>query len=151
MCKYRFPKGTFHHYAFRYHSRQYFPGKSILHKLDPRVKIVSIILFIVTIFLSKTYAGFALVFAVSALLVAVSHIRFSTILKSLKPVLFILIFTMIANLLWTSGDHPFGRILGHPHLCRGRLLCLAHGLAHYLLNRGDLCSFDLYHLAGGTH
>ena len=84
---------------------QYFPGNSILHKLDPRVKIVSIILFIVTIFLSKTYAGFALVFAVSALLVAVSHIRFSTILKSLKPVLFILIFTMIANLLWTSGEH----------------------------------------------
>ena len=84
---------------------QYFPGKSLVHKLDPRVKILSVILLVVTIFLSKTYAGFALVFAVSFGLVAVSHIRFSTVLKSLKPVLFILVFTMIANMLWTSGEH----------------------------------------------
>lgn len=85
---------------------QYFPGKSIVHKLDPRVKIISIILLVVTIFLSKTYAGFALMFITALSLIAVSHIRFSTVLKSLKPVLFILAFTMVANIFWTSGEHP---------------------------------------------
>lgn len=85
---------------------QYFPGKSIVHKLDPRVKIISIILLVVTIFLSKTYAGFALMFITALILIAVSHIRFSTVLKSLKPVLFILAFTMVANIFWTSGEHP---------------------------------------------
>ena len=85
---------------------QYFPGKSIVHKLDPRVKIISIILLVVTIFLSKTYAGFALMFITALSLIVVSHIRFSTVLKSLKPVIFILAFTMVANIFWTSGEHP---------------------------------------------
>ena len=83
---------------------QFFPGNSLIHRLDPRIKIISIILLIVTIFTSKTYAGFAMVFALSILLIAISRIHFSVILKSLKPVVFILAFTMIANMLWTTGD-----------------------------------------------
>ena len=62
---------------------QYFPGKSLVHKLDPRVKILSVILLVVTIFLSKTYAGFALVFAVSFGLVAVSHIQNTVVFQAL--------------------------------------------------------------------
>lgn len=85
---------------------QYFPGKSFIHKLDPRIKIISIILLVVTIFCTKTYQGFAAVAAFAVLLVTVSQINFSTILKSLKPVLFILLFTMTANLLWTTGEVP---------------------------------------------
>lgn len=84
---------------------QYFPGNSLIHKLDPRIKIIAIVLLVVTIFTSKTYAGFAILFLFSLGLIAVSGIRFSTILKSIKPVLFILIFTVIANILWTSGEH----------------------------------------------
>ena len=84
---------------------QYFPGSSVVHKLDPRIKILSIILLIVTIFCTKTYVGFALLAVLSFSLVALSKIYFSTIMKSLKPIFFILIFTIIANLLWTTGDH----------------------------------------------
>ena len=79
---------------------QYFPGKSIIHRLDPRIKIISVILLVVAIFCSKTYAGFALMLALALLLVAVSGIHFPTILKSLKPVMFILLFTIIANILF---------------------------------------------------
>lgn len=85
---------------------QYFPGKSFIHKLDPRIKIISIILLVVAIFCTKTYQGFAAVVAFAVLLVTVSQINFSTILKSIKPVLFILLFTMTANLLWTTGETP---------------------------------------------
>ncbi len=84
---------------------QYFPGNSVIHKLDPRIKIISIILLIVTIFCTKTYTGFALLAVLSFLLVAVSKIYFSTILKSLKPIMFILVFTIIANIFWTTGEH----------------------------------------------
>lgn len=84
---------------------QYFPGKSLLHKLDPRIKILSIIMLIVAIFCAKTYAGFALISAATVLIVAVSRINITTILKSMKPVLFILIFTVVANIFWTSGEH----------------------------------------------
>ena len=85
---------------------QYFPGKSFIHKLDPRIKIISIILLVVAIFCTYTYQGFAAVAAFAVLLVTVSQINFSTILKSIKPVLFILLFTMTANLLWTTGETP---------------------------------------------
>lgn len=84
---------------------QYFPGNSIIHKLDPRIKIISIILLIITIFCTKTFIGFALIAVLSFLLVAVSKIHFSTILKSLKPIVFILAFTVIANIFWTTGEH----------------------------------------------
>lgn len=85
---------------------QYFPGKSLLHKLDPRIKILSVILLIVSIFCAKTYAGFGAVIVATVLLVALSQINVGTIMKSLKPVLFILAFTMIANLFWTTGEKP---------------------------------------------
>lgn len=83
---------------------QYFPGNSVIHKLDPRIKIISIILLVVTIFCTKTYLGFALILAFSLALVTASKIHFGTILKSLKPVMFILVFTMAANLFWTTGE-----------------------------------------------
>lgn len=84
---------------------QYFPGNSLLHRLDPRIKLLSIVLYIVTVFTAKTYIGFALMAVATAALIGVSGIRYSTVLKSLKPVVFILAFTVIANILWTSGEH----------------------------------------------
>lgn len=84
---------------------QYFPGNSLLHRLDPRIKLISIVLFIVTVFTAKTYVGFALMAASTVALIGFSGIRYSTVLKSLKPVVFILAFTVVANILWTSGDH----------------------------------------------
>ena len=84
---------------------QYFPGSSPIHKLDPRMKIILSILYIVLIFSCKTLYSFALAAAAAVLLIVLSRISAVTILKSMKPVLFIIVFTGIMNLLWSSGEN----------------------------------------------
>ena len=82
---------------------QFFPGSSVIHKLDPRAKIIISILYIVTIFLANNPITFALLLLSAALLVAVSRISMKVILKGLKPIIFILIFTAVINLFMTEG------------------------------------------------
>lgn len=84
---------------------QYFPGNSIVHVLDPRIKLICIIFYIVSVFSAKSFISLGLVAMLTILIVLVSRLNFSTILKSLKPVIFILCFTMIANLFWTTGEN----------------------------------------------
>ena len=83
---------------------QFFPGNSVLHRLDARVKIILTILYIVTIFLAKNELCFALLLLSSVLLVALSRLSLRVILKGLKPVLFVLLFTMLLNLFFTKGE-----------------------------------------------
>lgn len=85
---------------------QYFPGNSIIHRLDPRFKIICIILYIVALFSADSYAAFIAIAASTVTIVALARLSARTILKSLKPVMFILAFTIIANLLWTTGKEP---------------------------------------------
>jgi len=82
---------------------QYFPGNSPVHKLDPRVKILLTFLFIVVIFLIKKYAGYAMILAYLALVIALSKIPVKFVLKGLKPLLFIIILTFAINLFFTPG------------------------------------------------
>ena len=83
---------------------QYFPGKSVLHRLDPRVKILLMIVFVVFVFLADNAASFLYLLLVTGLLVAISRIRLSVILKGMKPVLIISIFTAVINIFWTKGE-----------------------------------------------
>lgn len=83
---------------------QFFPGNTPIHKLDPRVKIVLSVVYIVGVFLAKNLWAFAAVALTSVLLVAFSGISPRTILKSMKPILFVLIFTTFFNIFFTSGD-----------------------------------------------
>ena len=83
---------------------QFFPGKSILHRLDPRTKILMAILFIVGVFLANNPAAFLVLILTVVLLVAISKISFSVIFKGIKPIILILIFTAIINLLMTGGE-----------------------------------------------
>ena len=85
---------------------QFFPGKSILHRLDPRVKLILSILYIVLIFLAKGVTAYALVFLFTVFVVIVSGIPVKTILKSLKPILIVLIFTALINIFWNGGETP---------------------------------------------
>ena len=85
---------------------QYFPGNSIIHRLDPRFKIICIILYIVALFCADTYAAFLAIALSTVLIVLLSGLNVRTILKSIKPVLFILAFTVVANILWTTGEKP---------------------------------------------
>ena len=83
---------------------QFFPGNSILHRLDARIKILLTILYIVSIFLAKNEFCFALLLLSSAVLVVLSRLSVRVVLKGLKPVLFVLFFTMVLNLFFTKGE-----------------------------------------------
>ena len=83
---------------------QFFPGFSLLHKLDPRTKLISAILFIVSIFLAKTPLAFFALTVFTVALIFVSRISFSVILRGIRPVVYILIFTSLLNIFMTKGE-----------------------------------------------
>ena len=83
---------------------QFFPGNSILHRLDPRTKIILATIFIVAVFLASNPLAFVLVALSVILLVALSGIRFKVILKGIKPIIFVLIFTALINVFLTKGE-----------------------------------------------
>lgn len=82
---------------------QYFPGNSILHRLDPRTKLICTVAFIVALFLAKQLVGYGVLLIILGVLVALSRIKLKVILKGLKPILFIVVFTGILNLFFTPG------------------------------------------------
>ena len=86
---------------------QYFPGYSVIHKLDPRTKIILAVLFIVTVFLAKNPITLAFLAVITICLILMSRISAKVIFKSIKPLVFILAFTAILNLFLTKGaDEP---------------------------------------------
>ena len=82
---------------------QYFPGNTVIHRLDPRTKLLWVVLFIVGLFQANGWAGYALVLLVTVLVMALGHIRPKNIFKGLRPMLFIIILTAALNLFYTSG------------------------------------------------
>ena len=86
---------------------QYFPGNSVIHRLDPRAKLIVVILYIVALFVAKSWIsyGFLLLFLVGC--VKVSGIPPKAIVKGMKPLVIILIFTGVLNLFYSEG----GRVL----------------------------------------
>ena len=83
---------------------QFFPGYSPIHKLDPRTKLLFMVAFIVCIFLASDIYAYVLLIGVTALSVAVSRVPVLMVLKGLKPIVFIVLFTAVLNLFWTSGQ-----------------------------------------------
>ena len=83
---------------------QYFPGDTVVHRLDPRTKLILTVVYIVALFLVKSWGGYALVFAALASVAAIAHIRPKALLKGLKPLVFIIVFTAVLNLFFTGGE-----------------------------------------------
>ena len=83
---------------------QFYPSNSILHRADPRIKIVVALLLIVTSFLCDSIPSFVGLLTVIAVLMAVSKIPFKVIFKAIRPLMIVLIFTMVINLFWTRGE-----------------------------------------------
>ncbi len=83
---------------------QYFPGKSVIHKLDPRIKLILTVLFIVLIFTSKNIYSFSLMIVSVVCLVLMSGISLKIVFKSIKPILILMLFTAVINLFWTKGE-----------------------------------------------
>lgn len=82
---------------------QFFPGTSPLHKLDPRTKIIVAIFFIAAIFVANTPIAFVAMLLLTLSLVFIGKISLAVILKGLKPVIFILVFTSLLNIFMTVG------------------------------------------------
>lgn len=89
---------------------QYFPGNSLIHKMDPRAKLIASVIYIVAIFCANDAVAFAALAVSALLLILLSRIPIMTVLRGLKAILFILIFTAIINIfLTTSTTEPLWR------------------------------------------
>lgn len=86
---------------------QYFPGRSILHRLDPRVKLVLTLAAIVLIFVAFNFVSMALVVGLILTGMLLSGVPVKMYLKSMKAILFIVAFTSILNLFYGSGEPIF--------------------------------------------
>ena len=86
---------------------QYYPTDSILHRLDPRVKLVGTILFIVSLFLFHSFYGYIAVTIFLTSVIKLSKVPFRFIVKGLKAVVIILLFTVFFNLFLTPGEPIF--------------------------------------------
>ena len=82
---------------------QYFPGDTIVHRLDPRSKLILVVLYIAALFQAAGWVSYLTVTAATALCMTLSHIRPKNIFKGLKPMLFIIVLTALLNLFYTGG------------------------------------------------
>ena len=83
---------------------QYFPGDTVAHRLDARTKILLVMLYIIALFCAKSFTAYALLAAVLAVCVQVSRVGLRSLVRGLKPVLFIIVFTALLNLFFTPGE-----------------------------------------------
>ena len=83
---------------------QHFPGHSVLHRCDPRLKLVGVIAYIIVLFVASNPLGLALSLAMLAALYKVAQIPYKLILKSLKPILPIILFTALLNIFYQVGE-----------------------------------------------
>ena len=83
---------------------QYFPGKSPVHRMDPRTKLLMLILYIVCLFLAESWISYGVMLLFLSTTIAVSRIPLKAIFRGLKPLIIILIFTGLLNLFLTDGQ-----------------------------------------------
>ena len=82
---------------------QYFPGDTVVHRLDPRTKLILVVLYIIALFNAKGWGSYLLLTAVTMICMMISHISPRNIFKGLKPMLFIIALTAILNIFYTQG------------------------------------------------
>lgn len=88
---------------------QYYPAKSILHRLDPRVKLVSTLLYLISLFLFRSISGYLVATLFLVCIIRMSKVPLSYIVKGLKPIIMLLLITVLFNLFLTRD----GDVLAH--------------------------------------
>ena len=83
---------------------QYYATDSVIHRLDPRVKVVGTLAYLISLFCFNKFGGYIIAALFFAILVKISHVPFKFMVKGLKPIMFMLIFTAALNLFWTPGE-----------------------------------------------
>ena len=85
---------------------QYYPANSVIHRLDPRIKIILAVLYIVASFLCKNILSFAALAFSAILIILLGRIPLKIVLRGLRPIIIILAFTSVINIFWTKGEIP---------------------------------------------
>lgn len=83
---------------------QYFPGNSVIHRLDPRTKLLFLIVYIVALFMAVNWISYGIMLAFLVTVIAISSIPVKSIFRGMKPLIIILVFTGILNIFFTEGD-----------------------------------------------
>ena len=83
---------------------QYYPADSILHRLDPRVKFVSTLVYIISLFVFSSWVGYGVAALFLVALIVLSKVPFGFMVKGLKPIMVLLLITMFFNLVFTPGE-----------------------------------------------
>ena len=81
---------------------QYFPGNSVIHRLDPRTKLIMLVVYIVALFMSTSWVSYALMFVFLVVVIKISTIPLKSIVRGMKPLVMILVFTGVLNLFFTQ-------------------------------------------------
>lgn len=82
---------------------QFYPSNSVMHRLDPRMKVIAAIIYIVASFLCKNLFSFVLLMVSAIFLILISKIPLKIVFRSIRALIFIMIFTAIINVFWFSG------------------------------------------------
>ena len=83
---------------------QYFPGNSVIHRLDPRAKLVILVIYIVALFLAVSWLSYGLMLAFLLTCIGISGIPAKSFVRGMKPLIMILVFTGVLNLFFTQGE-----------------------------------------------
>lgn len=83
---------------------QYFPGNSPIHRLDPRTKLLMLVVYIVALFTAKSWISYAVAFVFLAGCIRLSKIPLKSIVRGMKPLVMILVFTGVLNIFFTAGE-----------------------------------------------
>lgn len=86
---------------------QFYPVDSPIHRLDPRVKVVGVLLYLISLFLFRGFAGYIVVTLFLGVVILLSGVPFRYVLRGMKPIVFLLVFTAMFNLFGTKGDIAF--------------------------------------------
>ena len=84
---------------------QFFPGNSVVHKLDPRTKLVMLVVYIVALFVAVSWVSYAVMLAFLLFSIGISQIPPKSIIRGMKPLVLILVFTGVLNIFFTTGEH----------------------------------------------
>ena len=82
---------------------QYFPGESAVHRLDPRLKILLVLAYIILLFVVEGPVSYGVLAVFLALVVGLSRVSIRMVFRGIKPILFIIIFTSLLNMFYTPG------------------------------------------------
>ena len=83
---------------------QYFPGTSVIHRLDPRTKLIMLVVYIVALFMAAGWVSYAVMAAFLVVCIKISTIPAKSFVGGMKPLVLILVFTGVLNLFFTTGE-----------------------------------------------